>query len=149
MREALGNAFIMNIVITIVVIIIGVVVSSLAYTKAYKVKNMIISTIESHNGFDADARSEIDSTLLTMGYKVNKNGVQTCKLGSNDESGASNTCEALTTSGSYRYCVYKCSTTKGTYYRATSYMYFDLPIIGGMLEFPVYGETKTFYDTFY
>ena len=143
MREALGNAFIMNIVIAIVVIIIGVVVSSLAYTKAYKVKNMIISTIESHNTFDASTRAEIDSTLSSMGYKINKNGVQSCNLSEDD--GAASTCKSLTTTGSYRYCVYECTTTKGVYYRANSYMYFDLPVIGRMLEFPVHGESKTFY----
>ena len=25
-------------------------------------------------------------------------------------------------------------------------MHFDIPLIGGLLEFPVYGETKALYD---
>lgn len=145
MREALGNAFIMNISIAIVVILIGVVVSSLAYTKAYKVKNMIVSTIESHNGNIKSAREEIDNNLQNMGYRLTKNGIQSC----GDAEGRGSKCTSLTSSGNYRYCIYKCETSKGTYYRATSYMYFDLPVIGDNFEFPVSGETKTFYNVFH
>ena len=147
MREALGNAFIMDIAIAIVIIIIGVVVSSFAYTKAFKVKNMIISTIEAHNGNIQTARDEIDANLSTMGYRINQNGIN---KGCNDDVDEKRhgKCTSLTTTGNYRYCIYKCTTSKGTYYRATSYMYFDLPVIGNNLEFPVYGETKIFYNNF-
>lgn len=137
MRQALGNAFIMNIVIAIVIVIILMVISSLSYSKAFKVKNMIISTIEENDGFNNKAESQIDANLAKMGYRINKNGIQNCP--------AENRCTPMNTSASYRYCVYECKTSKGNYYRATSYMYFDIPIIGDKLEFPVHGETKTFY----
>ena len=139
MREALGNTFIVNVVLTIVIVIIAVVISSLSYTKAYKVKNMIINAIEENNGFTNDAKSEIEANLKTMGYRINRNGIQSCVIDNN--SGET----SLTDSNSYRYCVVQRNTTKGIYYRVTSYMYFDFPIIGDRLEFPVYGETKLFY----
>lgn len=141
MREALGNTFIINIVITIVVILIAVVISSLSYTKAFKVKNMIVSTIESNNGFTEAARKEIDANLKTMGYRINKNGIQTCDMSDMGD-------KSLTNSNSYRYCVIEKTTSKGYYYRVTSYMYFDLPVIGNKMEFPVHGETKTFYNSY-
>lgn len=144
MREALGNTFIMNIVITIVVIIIAVVISSLSYTKAFKVKNMIVSTIESNNGFNDAARKEIDANLKTMGYRVNRNGIQSCEM--DNMSGYDY--KVLTNSNSYRYCVVQIKTSKGYYYRVASYMYFDIPIIGDKMEFPVHGETKTFYNVY-
>lgn len=144
MREALGNAFIMNIVIVIVIILIGVVVSSLAYTKAYKVKNMIISAIDEHDGWNEKTREEVDQNLRAIGYKLNRNGVQTCKdLTGNDPI---NRCRLSALGSDYHYCVYTCDTNKGSYYRVTSYMYFDLPIVSGILEFPVSGESKTFYN---
>lgn len=143
MREALGNAFVMNIVITIVVILIGVVVSSLSYTKAYKVKNMIIGTIEEHNGWTLEAQSEVDQNLASIGYRLNRNGVQTCTV---DEVTGD---KAQVVSSNYRVCVVPYQNAKGTYYRVTSYMYFDLPVIGDMFEFPVHGETKTFYNMDY
>lgn len=140
MRQALGNAFIMNIVITIVIVIILMVISSLSYTKAFKVKNMIISTIEEENGFNNNAKNKIDANLAKMGYRINKNGIQTC-----NEDELPSSCTPINNSASYRYCVYECKTSKGNYYRATSYMYFDIPVIGDKMEFPVHGETKTFY----
>lgn len=140
MRQALGNAFIMNVVIVMVIVIILMVISSLSYTKAFKVKNMIVSAIEENNGFNNKAQEQIDANLAKMGYRINKNGIQTC-----DQSDLPSNCTPKNNSASYRYCVYSCSTSKGDYYRVTSYMYFDLPIIGDKMEFPVYGETKTFY----
>lgn len=140
MRQALGNAFIMNVVITIVIVIILMVISSLSYTKAFKVKNMIVSTIEENNGFNNNAESQIDANLAKMGYRINKNGIQNC-----NDSELPRGCSAINNSASYRYCIYECKTSKGNYYRATSYMYFDIPVIGDKLEFPVHGETKTFY----
>lgn len=144
MREALGNTFIMNIVITIVIIIIAVVISSLSYTKAFKVKNMIVSTIESNNGYNEKAKQEIDANLKEMGYRVNKNGIQTCDMDNMDEHNS----KVLTESNSYRYCVVQVTTSKGYYYRVASYMYFDIPVIGDKMEFPVHGETKTFYNVY-
>lgn len=144
MREALGNAFVMNIVIVIVVILIGVVVSSLAYTKAYKVKNMIISSIEENDGWNENTRSEVDDNLRTIGYKLNRNGVQNCVDPTGTDPASRCTLSAI--GSDYHYCVYTCNTNKGNYYRVTSYMYFDIPVIGNMLEFPVNGESKTFYD---
>lgn len=148
MRQALGNAFIMNIVITIVIVIILMVISSLSYTKAYKVKNMIISTIEENNGFTNKAREQIDANLDKMGYRINKNGIQNCTDAQDSQTESSSAlynCRPVNNYASYRYCIYECKTSKGNYYRATSYMYFDIPVIGDKLEFPVHGETKTFY----
>lgn len=140
MRQALGNTFVLNVVIVIVIIMMALIIGSLSYTKAFKVKNLIISTIEEHEKFDDVARSSIESSLAEMGYRINRNGVQRCKVdATSDET-------ALTNSSSYRYCVVQRKTAKGVYYRVTSYMYFDFPIIGEKLEFPVYGETRMFYN---
>lgn len=37
----------------------------------------------------------------------------------------------------------------GEYYQVIVYMKFEIPVIGGFLEFPVRGETKLLYDNFY
>ena len=42
----------------------------------------------------------------------------------------------------YRYCVYKVDTETGSYYGGVAFMYFELPLGFGTMEFPVYGETK-------
>ena len=59
----------------------------------------------------------------------------------------------LNSDGTFQYCVYEFDTCGsddnskcGKYYRVITYMYFDLPIIGGLLKIPVNGETMIFND---
>ncbi len=134
MKESIANAYIFNIVIVFVVIFIFFFAGSLTYSKAFKVKNRIVDIIEKYEDYNTDAVTEISSTLGEMGYRVN-----TSNKGCDIRNGK----ESLTmTFNSYRYCVYEYETPKGKYYGVAAYMYFDLPIIGQSLEFPVYGETK-------
>lgn len=134
MKESIANAYILNIVIVFVVIFIFFFASSLTYSKAFKVKNRIVDIIEKYEAYDSKAIAEISASLGEMGYRVNT---------SNRECPVRNGKTSMTmTYNSYRYCVYEYTTSKGTYYGVAAYMYFDLPIIGESLEFPVYGETK-------
>lgn len=144
MREAIGSSLLYNIVITIVIVMIAVLVSSLAYSKAFKVKNRIINMIESNRGYDSNLK--IDEELSRMGYKTSN--TSSCK----DIDGV----KPKTTGTSHDYCVYEfktCDTEEessscNSYYKVITYMYFDIPIIGEMLKFPVSGETKVIYDTY-
>lgn len=150
MREAIGSSLLFNIVITIIIVMIAVLVSSLAYSKAFKVKNRIINMLETRKGYDQNLKSEIDGELANMGYKVsNKN---TCKK---IEAATLLTNDSLGTT--YDYCIYEIKTCENTeeenkscnsYYKVITYMYFDIPVIGQLLKFPVSGETKVMYDTY-
>ncbi len=134
MKEAIANAYIVNIVIVFVIIFIFFFASSLTYTKAFKVKNRIIDIIEKYEVYNKDAIDEIASSLSEMGYRINTshNG---CPKRNGKES-------ISTTNNTYRYCVYEYDTPKGKYYSVSAFMYFDFPIIGQSLELPVHGETK-------
>lgn len=138
MREAIGSSLLFNLVITFVIVMIAFLISSLAYSKAFKVKNRIINIIEKNEGFDNSLSSEINNELSNMGYRVSKN--HNCKKIDN--------IELVSTGNSYEYCIYEKKTTNGSYYKVVTYMYFDIPIIGSLLHFPVSGETKVFYDTY-
>ena len=140
MNQAVGNTAIVNVVVVFVIIISGLFVGSLSYSKAYKVKNIIINAIEEHEGIDEEAQAEIDETLSKMGYRINRNGQQKCPNPTVD-----GTVEALNTSYDYHYCVWRVKETRGTYYIATAYMYFDIPLVDGF-EAPVTGHTKTIYN---
>lgn len=145
MREAIGSSLLYNIVITIVIVMIAVLISSLAYSKAFKVKNRIINMIESNRGYNSDLN--IDSELTSMGYKTKTSNTSSCV----EKDGA----ELKTSGVSHDYCVYEYKTcesenggTCNSYYKVITYMYFDIPIIGKLLKFPVSGETKVIYDTY-
>ncbi len=138
MREALGNAAVVQIVIIFIVLFIFFFVGSLSYTKAFKVKNSIINSIEKYGGYsdslNSEVKQEINENLKSMGYQV-KNGTPRCK----ERNGVA----AMTTQeNSYRYCVYEYKTERGTYYGVTAYMYFQIPLIGANVEIPIHGESK-------
>ncbi len=140
MREAVGQAFVYNIVIIIVTLMIAVLVVAMAYSRTYKVKMRVVDIIEKYKGYTPEAKGEIEQNLKSIGYRMNTNATQTCKAP------GGNTGTSLTdTSTNYHYCVFRYDTNKGTYYGVTVYMYFDFPIFGNLLEFPIYGETEIFY----
>ena len=155
----MGSSLLLNIVIVIIGVVSAFLISSIAYSKAFKVKNRIVSVIEKYNGdcnFDNDADtcySEINSELQDMGYSSN------ISHGCSDEDtlvyGKNNVryhfcvnkytlCDEYKTDG--KTC--KDDSNETYYYKVTTFMHFDIPLIGQVLEFPVSGETKNFYETF-
>lgn len=146
MKEAIGNAFVMGLVITFIILFMVFFASSLAYTKAFKVKNKIVEIIEKYDDVLGQSTSEnsvlknnveneINDTLSEMGYRVSptpnncpqKNGVDAIRKQQ---------------TANYEYCIYRYTTTRGNYYGVTAYMYFEIPIINTGVRLPVYGETK-------
>lgn len=141
MRESIGNSFIFNLVLIFVAIIIALLVGSLSYSKAFKIKNQIISIIEKYETYNNSAvKSEINAFLQNIGYRTG-NSRNNCA----DQSDGGYVLETGT-NNQYRYCVYFKQTSKGYYYKVGVFMYFDIPFIGQYLEFPIYGETKTIYN---
>ncbi len=156
MREAIGNTFIVNLVLIFLAILIALLLGSVSYSKAYKVKNRIIYTLEKYN-YSADdwndqskksvVINEIASSLKSIGYSMNVYNHE-CKK-ENDKGVIKKIYPtSVSEKSSYHYCIYMYNAEgMGPYYGVTTFMHFDIPLIGGFLEFPVYGETKVMYDT--
>lgn len=137
MKESIGNAFVLGLVVTFVTLLILFFATSLSYTKAFKVKNRIVSIIEKYGEYNNDARLEINQNLSEMGYRVNHDEACTSRF-------PNSTVLTDPANTDYRYCVQVYDAgERGKYYGVTAYMYFEVPLIGKALEFPVYGETKT------
>lgn len=149
MRSSIGTALLSNIIIVFLVVMITFLVGALSYTKAYRIKNNVINLIEREKGFNA---TKVDEMLSEIGYRVVDNTGVTCE---DVRSGAKGPYEpgylvSGNTMKKYRYCVYRYTFpqpdgTNAYVYSVTTYMYFDIPLIGSMLEFPIRGETKTLY----
>lgn len=158
MNEAVGNAALFNLAIVFVVILIAFFVGSLSYSKAYKVKNKIVEEIEKQGEYAEDATKayslalpEINEWLDSgnagkgIGYRKNTNpglnNVNNCGSGN-----------LVNQTSNYEYCVYIIDTCSGktdtarcgVYYKVTTYMYFDIPIISDIIKIPVSSETMTF-----
>ena len=155
MREAIGNTFIVNLLMLFIGVMSALLVGSVSYSKAFKVKNRIIYTIEKYGGWDVYTstgtnvvQSEIEANLQQIGYPLvvaspfvggcrQKDGA-TIVYGGHSNGGASH--------NTYHYCVYEYENDKGYYYGVTAFMHFGIPLIGNYLEFPVNGKTKTLYN---
>lgn len=141
----MGSSLLFSLMITFVIIMLGVFVSSLAYSKAYKVKNKIIDILEENgtNDVNETVTNEINTVLAELGYNENRD--RDCEItvpGS----------ELIPTEG-FDYCIEKITTSGNKsgnfYYKVTTYMHFDIPIIGEFIAPPVTGESKIIYDTYY
>ena len=156
MKESINNALILTLVITFLFIFVVLFAGSTSYTKAFKVKNRIISIIEKNediiikNGISG-VIPEIELTLKDAGYKIVSDNNGKCKKALEDRFlDSEQTYKPIYTgSTTYRYCIAEFSNynkpgaiKKGRYYAVITYMYFEIPLIGAHLEFPVYGETK-------
>lgn len=142
MREATGQVGLMNIMLYIIGIIIVLLAGSIAYSKAFRVKNKIIDIIEKNNVYDSNARAEITSTLTEIGYRTTtkEEYEQKCKR-------IDGYTLDTTAYPNHLYCVYKSnkSTRSQYYYKVVAYMYFDLPVVGAYIKIPVSGETKVMF----
>ena len=141
MKESIGNSYVFGIVIGLIGILFLILIGSLSYSKAFKVKTRIIEIIEKNNGYNEEnVKVEIDNYLKTAGYTVAKS-VNRGKCA--DFNGA----KAINTKNkNYDYCVYRFDTVKGPYYHVTAFISYDIPIISSYLRIPVSGETKVIYE---
>lgn len=135
MKEAIGTSYVFTLIITFVGILIAMFVGSIAYTKGFKVRNKIIDLIDKNEGYTEIAKTEIDESLASIGYRIVDKECPTRK-------GAT----AITDSD-YRYCVYEYTNEeKGVYYGVTVFIHFDIPLIGDFFEIPIYGESRIIFE---
>lgn len=138
MRESIGSAFLYNIIIVFIIIVFAFLAGTLSYAKAFKVNTRIVSAIEKYEGYNSLANTEINKILQTLGYRVGNNSNCPTREGRH----------ALTNiSANYRYCVYEFNEGNGyRTYGVVTYMSMDIPIVGGVMQIPVYSRTIRLYN---
>ena len=167
MKGAIGNAFILNMVITFIIIFFMLLIGSIAYSRAYKVNKYLLDSLVDY--------AEYYNTVDNQEYICFDNCSSKIKKGWNDrvndylaESGYilstdSDTCPSYedegyenkrnTRVGGYEYCIYQkryyekneaddIFTKKRYIYRVVSYMKFDFPIVGDFIKLPIVSESK-------
>lgn len=156
MKGAIGNAFILNLVITFMLIFFSLLIGSMAYSKAYKAKNYLINLIDKYertgktefyqskhpDGQEWD--NEVNEYFGKMGYIISneKNG---CPFYDKYQI-------IKNTNYGYDYCIYlkihsleNSSLIEERYnYMVLVYMKFDIPVIGEFIKVPIKGETKSY-----
>ena len=173
MKGAIGNAFIMNMVISFIIIFYALLIASMAITKTYKIKNFLVDYVTDFdskkpsvnvanyewwlmNNYWLEYDDDVD-TLRRFGYMLKK-GDLNCP---SKESLGYNTHIVNKGASQYDYCVYirfhgdlkdkinshynyENDRTIASYnYMVLVYMKFDFPIVGEFMKLPITGETKT------
>lgn len=128
MREAIGGALLIKLVMFFIVIYVCFLAVAINYSITFRVKNQIINLIEAYEGYDL-AKSQIESYIASVGYY--RASVGSVSIDDSCDNG---------------YCVQELTSARGKYYRVTTYVSFDFPIIGQITNFPVSGETKVIYS---
>jgi hypothetical protein len=119
-------------------VIMLLLIGSLSYSKAFKIKTRILEIVEINKGFNSDVEDEIDSFLKSAGYPVNTRNNKSCPTVKG--------IGAINTINNFDYCIYSFETLRGPYYRVTVFISYDIPVISDFLRIPVSGETRIIYD---
>lgn len=148
MKESIAQSFIISLILFFFGILVLLYFGSINYSKAYKAKNRIITTLEKYGSFE---NNDSNPTKKEIEENLQKGGYQTTSGNTFDK------CNKFLDGGillypsndsrrKYDYCIIEYNSGVGKYYRVVTFMKFDIPVIGGFLEFAVKGETKALYD---
>ena len=159
MKGAIGNAFILNMVITFIIIFFSLLIGSMAYSKAYKTKNFLLNLIDE---FETNKKGDFvvnkeqaqewnekaNEYLQKVGYPLAKE--KNCP----DKKEKGYSWFKNNAAGQYDYCIYKKVSiipqdmnpiVANRYnYMVLVYMKLDLPVIGDYIKIPITGETKQY-----
>ena len=167
MKGAIGNAFILNMVISFIIIFFMLLIGSIAYSKAYKVNKYLLDSLVDYVEYFNTVDNQKDICFDTCGSKIKKRWDERVNeyLAKSGYilSTASYTCPSYaddgyeikrdTKVGDYEYCIYQKKyyekneaddifTKKRYTYKVLSYMKFDFPLIGDFIKLPITSESK-------
>ncbi len=117
MRESIGGAFLIKIMVVFIVLYNSLLAIAVNYAMAFRVKNSIINILEQNEGCRNTEDQISDYTNSVRYYTpAGKNTIESVEV------------------------------DRGYYYKVTTYINFDFPIVGNFFVVPVTGETKVIYD---
>lgn len=147
MRQSIGATWILQLVIVFMLIFVGFLALSINYTKAFKIKNELLSIVEKYEGLST---SENGSISIVNNY-LRYNNYQAMSYCDEDTYGSDNLDSTTLTPTSkntkYYYCVRKVmasapSHANRVHYEITTFFRFNLPFIGDLFTFQVSGTTN-------
>lgn len=166
MRDSIGGSMLLYLIVIFIGVVIALFVGILSYSKAYRIKNRIIETIEKYGTYEKlgeDGKNiiaeELNPDLGAAGYdasspsgcsEVRKKLVDSVKDANAKAEYDKKLSQNLNVYG-YNYCVFEmcdereneaCVGTAEKYYLVVSFVRFEFPVINDILTFPVHGETN-------
>lgn len=138
MREAVGSTFLFKIMIFFIFFFASFLAIAINYSQAFRVKNQIINILEKNEGLNKASKKAIIDVALGTGYSKNvpcNNAGNIVYDPDNISKKAMGVCIKKMPDDRY-------TSKSNRYYKVTTYVSFNFPIIGRIFTFPVVGETK-------
>lgn len=157
MKESIGYTVTLNIVITFIIIVFAFLSAALIYFKSNKISNLTTEIIEKREGYSSVVKNEISSQLSSIGYNKKPVNCTTIynKIDSKllDGKYINGECSILSSvTGSEGYCVFVCTEYDEPndecyyYYKISTNMMINIPIINDLLDIPIFSNTNRLYD---
>lgn len=162
MKDAVGSSLLLYLVIIILGVVGTIIIATNAYSKAYKAKNSIISTIdqyyevENKDCFNGESAciDAINNDLKERSYFLKvKNPCQNNNIKNHYKDNEEEIEPLLVYPKSdddfKGYCVYKFQVNAANdyYYSIVTFSYLNIQPFGSLFKIPVYGESRVYYDT--
>lgn len=146
MREAVGSTFLFNLMIVFIFFFAAFLAIAINYSQAFRIKNQIINYIEQYEGLDTDNEDRIVNYIGNSGYYRTPTCDCTtydCSNNTNDNANGARVFSTSQNRSANGLCIRKLTNDNDdVYYQVTTFVSFNLPIIGNFFTFPVKGETK-------
>ena len=145
MRDSMGGSVVLVIIVVFIVIALGYMAFNVNYTKAFRMKNKIISVYEDYDGEClSECQKRINEYAKTIGYSVGKK--INCPNGFDGQNGIY--CYKKFTYVNREYGENVVNDLKEKhYYRIITKINVEIPIINNILDLKIFyitGDTKTF-----
>lgn len=140
MREVSGTTWTFQLIILFILIFACFLTLVLNYSKAYRVKNEVISILEKYEGATPESLEIINNYLYDSAYK-NKGRCPEGWYGVDNYEGLA---EQALNNKNYYYCFEENSRSGRIYYEIRLFYRFSLPVLGELATFKVNGRTKAF-----
>lgn len=145
MRESIGGAWLLGLVMVFMMVFIAFVSISLNYSKVYILKTNMITVLEEYQGLNTLSVEKLDNLINSSGYM----GRLTCSSKDYDKVlGVTNKIVSVNPTNKQSYCVTRevrdaqDGTENKYYYNVIVTFAFSLPVLGDIFDFKVSGETN-------
>ena len=148
MRDSMAGTWLMSMIITFTIIFTGYITMTIVYSRAFKVKNEMLTMIEKNQGLNPSSKALINNYLISNGVTATGGcgGFEgaTAAYGAVDINGSGRMDNSP--GGGYYYCVAKFSSNNSyfpsrSYYKVRLFFNFNLPVFGHIFTFDVDGQT--------
>ncbi len=133
MRDAIGGAWTLQLILIFLVIITCILAFSVNYAKAFRLKDAVLDYLEDGQGLTSDVANKIESKRSSVGYGIDwkiSGSEWKCKSGICIKFNEVKNNDAIKA----KYCGTNNSNCKVGYYTVVTFIYVNVPIMANILQ---------------